>query len=101
MSNKAIAIELGAKAAELHAAQKQIELLKAKLAALQKQTKTSATSLKAAFARIGFRMSDDPSVEELEAGKAYLDGYRIRQNQIVDQMVASLGFTPESQRISK
>jgi hypothetical protein len=98
MSNKALSIQLGAKQAELDASLKHLSLMKAKVAALEKQTKASATTLKAAFARIGFRMSDDPSAEELEAGRAYLDGYRTRQNQIVDQMVSSLGFTPESKR---
>ncbi len=98
MSRKALQIEAGAKQAELDASLKHLDLMKAKVAALEKLVKASATSLKAAYARIGFRMSDDPSAEELETGKAYLDGYRTRQNQLVDQMVASLGFTPESKR---
>ena len=98
MSRHALQIEAGAKAAELHATLKHRDELKAKVSALEKKVKASATTLKAAYARIGFKMSDDPSAEELEAGKAYLDGYRTRQKQIVDQMVSSMGFNPNSAR---
>jgi hypothetical protein len=98
MSKHATQIALGAKTAELHAALKYQDELKAKKSALEKRVKAAAASLKASYARIGFAMSDDPSAEELEAGRAYLDGYRTRQKQIVDNMVASMGFTPESER---
>ena len=95
MSKHALQIALGAKQAEVDAALKLQGKLKAQVAALEKRAKDSAASLKASFARIGFRLSDDPSAEELEAGKAYLDGYAVRQKQIVDQMVASMGFGPD------
>jgi hypothetical protein len=48
--------------------------------------------LKASFARIGFRLSDDPSAQELEAGKAYLDGYAVKAKQLAEAQAASLGF---------
>ena len=95
MSKHALQIALGAKQAEVDATLKHRDKLKAQVAALEKRAKDSAASLKASFARIGFRLSDDPSAEELEAGKAYLDGYAVRQKQIVDQMVASMGFGPD------
>jgi hypothetical protein len=95
MSKHALQIALGAKQAEVDAALKLQGKLKAQVSALEKKAKDSAASLKASFARIGFRLSDDPSAEELEAGKAYLDGYAVRQKQIVDQMVASMGFGPD------
>ncbi len=101
MSKHALQIALGAKQAELDTATKYRDQLKAKVSALEAKVKTANANLKASFARIGFKMSDDPSAEELEAGKAYLDGYRTRQKQIVDNMVASMGFTPESERLSK
>ena len=94
MSRHALQIEAGAKAAELHATLKHRDELKAKVSALEKKVKAANANLKASYARIGFAMSDNSSPEELEAGKAYLDGYRTRQKQIVDNMVASMGFSP-------
>ena len=94
MSRKALQIEAGAKQAELDASLKHLNLMKAKVSALEKKVKAANANLKASYARIGFAMSDNSSPEELEAGKAYLDGYRTRQKQIVDNMVASMGFSP-------
>ena len=98
MSSKALQIEAGAKQAELHATLKHRDELKAKVSALEKKVKAANSNLKASYARIGFAMSDNPSPEELEAGRAFMDGYRTKQKQIVDNMVASMGFTPESER---
>ncbi len=95
MSKHALQIALGAKQAEVDATLKHRDKLKAKVAALEKRAKDSAASLKASFARIGYALSDDPSAAELESAKAYLDGYSVRQKQIVDQMVASMGFGPD------
>ena len=92
MSNHALQIELGAKQAELHAAQKYRDQLKAKVAALEKKVKTTNANLKASYGRIGFTMSDNPSAEELEAGRAFLDGYSVKQRQLVDQQLAACGF---------
>jgi hypothetical protein len=92
MSKHALQIALGAKTAELHAALKHQDQLKAKKSALEKKVKASASSLKASFQRIGFAMSDDPSAQELEDGKSYLDGYQTRQKQIAQAQAASLGF---------
>jgi hypothetical protein len=94
VSKHALQIEAGAKTAELHAALKYQDELKAKNSALEKRVKAAAASLKASYARIGFKMSDDPSAEELESAKAYLDGYRTKQKQLVDAQVAALGFGP-------
>ncbi len=95
MSKHALQIALGAKQAEVDATLKHRDKLKEQVAALEKRAKDAGASLKASFARIGYALSDDPSPEELEAGKAYLDGYQTRQKQIVDQMVASMGFGPD------
>ena len=92
MSKHALQIALGAKQAEVDAALKLQGKLKAQVAALEKKAKDSAASLKASFARIGFRLSDDPSAQELEAGKAYFDGYAVRQKQIAEAQACALGF---------
>jgi hypothetical protein len=97
MSKHALQIEAGAKAAELHATLKHRDELKAKVSALEKKVKTANANLKASYARIGFAMSDNPSPEELEAGKAYLDGYRTRQKQLADAQFAALGFMPKGE----
>jgi hypothetical protein len=95
MSKHALQIALGAKTAELHATLKLQDELKAKKSALEKKVKASISSLKDSFQRIGFKLSDDPSAAELESARAFMDGYSVRQKQIVDQMVASMGFGPD------
>jgi hypothetical protein len=95
MSKHALQIALGAKTAELHAALKHQDQLKSQVVALEKRAKDAAASLKASFQRIGFNLSDDPSAQELEAARAFMDGYSVRQKQIVDQMVAAMGFGPD------
>jgi hypothetical protein len=94
MSRHALQIALGAKQAEVDAALKLQGKLKAQVSALEKKAKDSAASLKASFARIGYALSDDPSPEQLEAARAYLDGYGIRAKQLAQAQAASLGFEP-------
>jgi hypothetical protein len=94
MSKHALQIALGAKQAEVDAALKLQGKLKAQVAALEKKVKASASSLKASFQRIGFNLSDDPSPEQLESARAFLDGYAVKAKQLAQAQAASLGFAP-------
>lgn len=98
MSNKALSIQLGTKQAEIHAALKQIELLKAQVKGVEDHIKASAKKIKSAFARYGLTVSDSPTPEEVESGLACIEGYNVRAEQLADKMVSSMGFTPQSQR---
>ena len=98
MSNKALSIQLGAKQAEIHAALKQIELLKAQVKGAEDRIKASAKKIKTTFAKYGFTVSDSPTPEEMENGLACIEGFNVRSEQLADKMVSSMGFTPERQR---
>jgi hypothetical protein len=98
MSNKAASIALGAKAAEVANAKKQVELMKGKVDALQKRIQDNAAKLKKSFAKFGVTLPDNPSKEDLDLGFAYVEAYNVKTEQLANQQVASLGFTPERQR---
>ena len=101
MSSKAHSIALGAKAAEVANAKKQVELMKAKVGALESRIRDSAASIKKSFAKFGVTLPDNPSKEDLDLAFAFVESYNTRTQQLADKQVASLGFTPKSQRISK
>jgi multidrug resistance efflux pump len=98
MSRKAASIALGAKAAEVAAAQKQVEATRAQVKALEQRIKDNAAKLKKAFASFGVTLPDNPSKDDLDLCFAYVESYNLRTEQIANQQVASLGFTPESER---
>lgn len=98
MSSKALSIALGAKAAEVAAAKKQVELMRGKVDALQKRIKDNAAKIKKSFASFGITLPDDFGKEDLDLAFAYVESFNIKTQQIADQQVASLGFTPESER---
>ncbi len=101
MSSKAASIALGAKQAEINAAQKHNAQLKAKVGALEKRIKDNAAKLKKSFASFGITLPDDFGKEDLDLAFAYVEAFNTRTQQLADQQVASLGFTPESERHSK
>ena len=98
MSSKAASIALGARAAEVAAANKQVELMKGKVDALQKRIKDNAAKLKKSFAKFGVTLPDDFGKEDLDLAFAFVEAYNVKTQQLADQQVASLGFTPESER---
>lgn len=98
MSRKAASIALGAKAAEVAAAQKMVEATRAQVKALEQRIKDNAAKLKKAFASFGIRLPDDFSQEDLDMGFAFIEAYNAKTEQLADLQVASLGFTPERQR---
>jgi hypothetical protein len=101
MSSKAASIALGAKAAELHAALKQMDALKAKVKGAEDRIQASAKKIKKSFASFGVTLPDDFGKEDLDLAFAFVESYNVRTQQIADQQVASLGFTPQSERLSK
>ncbi len=98
MSSKAASIALGAKAAEVANAKKQVELMKGKVDALQKRIQENAAKLKKSFAKFGVTLPDNPSKEDLDLAFSFVEAFNTRTQQLADQQVASLGFTPESER---
>jgi hypothetical protein len=94
MSSKAASIALGAKQAEINAALKQMELLKAKVKGAEDRIQASAKKIKATFAKYGFTVSDSPTPEEIENGLACMEAFNIRTEQLANQQVAALGFGP-------
>ena len=98
MSSKAASIALGAKAAEVAAAQKMVEATRAQVKALEKRIKDNAGKLKKSFAKFGVTLPDDFTKEDLDLAFAFVESYNVKTEQLANQQVASLGFTPESQR---
>ncbi len=98
MSSKALSIELGAKAAEVANAKKQVEVLKAKLQGIKDNIKDLDAKLKKSFAKFGVSLPDDFTKEDLDLAFAYVEAYNVKTEQLANQQVASLGFTPESER---
>lgn len=98
MSSKAASIALGAKAAEVAAAQKMVEATRAQVKALEKRIQDNAAKLKKSFAKFGVTLPDNPSKEDLDLAFAFVEAFNTKTQQLADQQVASLGFTPESER---
>lgn len=98
MSSKAASIALGAKAAEVAAAQKMVEATRAQVKALEKRITDNATKLKKSFAKFGVTLPDNPSKEDLDLAFSFVESYNVRTQQLADKQVTSLGFTPESKR---
>jgi hypothetical protein len=98
MSNKALSIELGAKAAENAALQKQIETKRAKVKELEERIKNSHAKIRTAFATVGLALPDNPTPEDFDNGLAALEGYNARMQQLADAQVMACGFAPESAR---
>ena len=98
MSNKALSIELGAKAAENAALQKQIETKRAKVKELEERIKNSHAKLQTAFAKVGLALPDNPTPEDFDNGLAALEGYNARMQQLADAQVMACGFDPEAAR---
>jgi CRISPR/Cas system CMR-associated protein Cmr5 small subunit len=97
MSSKAASIALGSKQAEINAAQKHNAQLKAQVAALEKRIKDNAAKLKKSFASFGVTLPDDFTKEDLDLAFAFVESFNIKTQQIADQQVAALGFTPKSE----
>ena len=98
MSNKAASIALGAKAAEVAAAQKMVEATRAQVKALEKRIKDNAAKLKKSFAKFGVTLPDDFTKADLDLAFAFVESYNVKTAQLADKMVSSMGFTPERQR---
>jgi hypothetical protein len=91
-SADALRLELGAKTAEVAAAKKQQELLKAKIADIKSKLAASNKTLKARFKRFGIELSNEPSKQEIEAALTVVEGYSIRAQQIAEEQAVALGF---------
>ena len=98
MSSKAASIALGAKAAEVAAAKKMVEATRAQVTALEKRIKDNAAKLKKSFAKFGVTLPDDFTKADLDLAFAFVEAYNVKTEQLANQQVASLGFTPESER---
>jgi hypothetical protein len=94
-SADALRLELGAKTAEVAAARKQQELLKAKIADIKSRLAASNKTLKARFAKFGIQISENPSKEEIESALVVAEGYNIRAQQIAEEQASALGFPVE------
>jgi hypothetical protein len=94
MSSKAASIALGAKQAEINAALKQMELLKAKVKGAEDRIQASAKKIKKSFASFGVTLPDNPSKEDLDLAFAYVESYNVKTQQLADAQVAALGFGP-------
>ena len=90
----ALRLELGAKNAEVAAARKQQDLLKAKLADIESRLAASNKTLKARFAKFGIQISENPSKKEIESALVVAEGFSIRAKQLAEAQAASLGFAP-------
>jgi hypothetical protein len=94
MSSKAAAIALGAKQAEINAAQKHAAQLKAKVDTLEKRIAASNVKIRKAFAQLGFTLPDDFGKEDLDLAFAFVESYNVKTQQLADAQVAALGFGP-------
>jgi hypothetical protein len=97
MSASALAIKAGVKAAEIAALKRDVVAMKAKVDGLEKRIRASRAAIKRSFASFGLNLPDDFGDAEIEAGKTFIESYNVRTQQIADQQVASLGFTPKSE----
>ncbi len=94
MSSKAASIALGAKAAEVANAKKQVEASRAQVKALEKRIQDNAAKLKKSFAKFGISLPDDFTKEDLDLAFSFVEAYNIKTEQLADAQVAALGFGP-------
>ena len=94
MSSRAASIELGAKAAEVANAKKQVEATRSQVKALEKRIQDNAAKLKKSFASFGVSLPDDFTKEDLDLAFSFVEAYNVKTQQLADAQVAALGFGP-------
>ncbi len=101
-NRNADALALGAKKAELAAAIKERDALKAKLETGKRELRAGWKNLAARLKKMDVDLplgaDGEPTPADIERALAEAEGFNIRTRQLADQQVMACGFTPESAR---